>query len=120
MTTLSGPAERLTIYLGESDRHHHVAMHAEIIHRAHAAGMAGASAWKGFEGYGANNHIHTTRILSLSDDLPIMVEIIDTTEKIDAFLPQIRDLQVSGLVVREPIQVVSYGSGPAPDPGAAT
>ena len=110
MTHLSGPAERLTIYIGESDRHHHVAMHAEIIHRAHAAGMAGASAWRGFEGFGANNHIHTTRILSLSEDLPIMVEIIDTTEKIDGFLPQIEELGVSGLVVREPIQVVAYGT----------
>ncbi len=119
MTTLSGPAERLTIYIGESDRHHHAAMHAEIIHRAHAAGMAGASAWRGFEGYGANNHIHTTRILSLSEDLPIMVEIIDTTEKIDAFLPEIEALGVSGLVVREPIQVVAYGTDPSPDPGAA-
>jgi PII-like signaling protein len=119
MTTLSGPAERLTIYVGESDRHGHVPMHAEIIHRAHAAGLAGASAWRGFEGFGANNHIHTTRILSLSEDLPIKVEIIDTSEKIDEFLPQIHELAVSGLVVREPIQVISYGAGLAPDPGAA-
>lgn len=122
MTTLSGPAERLTIYVGESDRHNHVAMHAEIIHRAHAAGLAGASAWRGFEGYGANNHIHTTRILSLSDDLPIKVEIIDTTQKIEAFLQEIQPLHMSGLVIREPVAVVSYGSDalPVPDPVTET
>lgn len=106
----SGPTERLTIYLGESDRHHHVALHAEILHRAHAAGMAGVSAWRGFAGYGVNNHIHTTRILSLSDDLPIKVEIIDTAEKIDGFMPQLAELAIEGLIVREPVQVVLYGA----------
>jgi len=106
---LSGPAERLTVYVGESDRHHHNALYAEIIHRAHAAGMAGASAWKGFEGYGGNNHIHTTRILSLSEDLPVKVEIVDSTEKIDRFVAELADLAIEGLVVREPVHVVLYG-----------
>jgi hypothetical protein len=115
--TISGPAERLTIYVGESDRHHQTALHAEIVHRAHAAGMAGASAWKGFEGFGANRHVHTTRILSLSEDLPIVVQIIDSPEKIEAFLPQLEELAISGLVIRESVHVVSYGPAPAPGPG---
>ena len=117
--TISGPAERLTIYIGESDRHRHTALHSEIVHRAHAAGMAGASAWRGFEGFGANNHIHTTRILSLSEDLPVMVEIIDTTEKIDAFLPHLEELAISGLIVREPLHVVLYGQGAEQGPDTA-
>jgi hypothetical protein len=73
--------------------------------------MAGASTWRGYEGFGANNHIHTTRIISLSEDLPIKVEIIDTTEKIDAFLPHLEELAISGLIVREPVHVVLYGRG---------
>lgn len=112
---LSGPAERLTVYIGESDRHHHQALYAEVIHRAHAAGLAGASAWRGFEGYGANSHVHTTRILSLSEDLPIKIEIIDTAAKIDAFLPVLAELAIEGLVIREPVDVVRYGREPQPE-----
>jgi PII-like signaling protein len=110
MTTPSGPAERLTITVGESDRHHHTALYAEIVRRAHAAGLAGASAWRGFEGYGATHHVHTSRILSLSEDLPVMVQIVDTTERIDAFLPELADLGVRGLVVREPVTVVDLAA----------
>jgi uncharacterized protein len=109
MTTPTGAVERLTIFLGESDRHHHEALYSEIVHRAQEAGMAGASAWRGFEGYGATRHVHTSRILSLSDDLPVMVQIIDTPERIDAFLPHLVDLEVPGLVIREPVTVVDLG-----------
>ena len=107
MTTPTGSVERLTVYVGESDRHHHGALYAEIVQRAHAAGLAGASVWRGFEGFGATHHVHTTRILSLSEDLPVMVQIIDTTERIDAFLPVLAELGIGGPVVREPVTVVA-------------
>ena len=77
---LEGPQKRLTIFVGESD---HVGRHSlatEIVHRAHAAGLAGASMFRGIEGYGASNHVHTTRMLSLSNDLPIAIIIIDTDD----------------------------------------
>jgi PII-like signaling protein len=112
---LEGRQQRLTIYIGESDRHGHTPLATEIVHRAHAAGLAGASVFRGVEGYGASNHIHTTRILSLSDDLPIAIVIVDQADAITAFLPQLDELISEGLVVREDIDVVKYvGRGQEP------
>jgi uncharacterized protein len=106
---LHGDATRLTVYVGESDRHHHKPVYDEIVHRAHAAGLAGASVFRGLEGYGASHHIRTTRILSLSDDLPIAIVIIDTDEKIRGFLPQLDDVIGGGaLVTLDPVEVVHY------------
>ncbi len=106
---LDGTARRLTAIVGESDSWHHKPLYSEIVHRAHAAGLAGASVFRGIEGYGASNHIHTTRLLSLSQDLPVAVVIVDTAEKIDAFLPQLDELVTEGLVVVDDVHVVRYG-----------
>ncbi|HEY3873463.1 MAG TPA: DUF190 domain-containing protein, partial [Actinocrinis sp.] len=70
---LHGAALRLTIFVGESDRFHHRPLYAEIVNRAHQAGLAGATVLRGIEGYGASTHIHTTRILSLTEDLPLVI-----------------------------------------------
>jgi PII-like signaling protein len=105
---LEGRQKRLTIFIGESDRHGHTPLATEIVHRAHAAGLAGASVFRGIEGYGASNHIHTTRILSLSDDLPIAITIVDSDEQITAFLPQLDELVTNGLVIVEDVDVVRY------------
>jgi PII-like signaling protein len=105
---LEGPQQRLTIYIGESDRHGHTPLATEIVQRAHAAGLAGASVFRGVEGYGASNHIHTTRILSLSDDLPIAIVIVDRPDAITAFLHDLDELITEGLVVVEDIHVVKY------------
>jgi uncharacterized protein len=105
---LEGRQKRLTIFIGESDRHGHTPLATEIVHRAHAAGLAGASVFRGIEGYGASNHIHTTRILSLSDDLPIAITIVDSDERITAFLPQLDELVTNGLVIVEDVDVVRY------------
>lgn len=105
---LEGRQQRLTIYIGESDRHGHTPLATEIVQRAHAAGIAGASVFRGVEGYGASNHIHTTRILSLSHDLPMAIVIVDRPERIAAFLPQLDQLVTEGLVVLEDVEVVKY------------
>jgi uncharacterized protein len=105
---LEGPGERLTIFLGESDQHGHKPLYSEIVERAHDAGLAGATVVRGFEGFGASSRIHTARILRLSEDLPVIVIIVDRTERIDAFLPTLDDLTSEGLVVRESVEIVKY------------
>ncbi|HEY5187146.1 MAG TPA: DUF190 domain-containing protein [Actinomycetes bacterium] len=105
---IAGPALRLTVVLGESDQWHHKPVYTEIVHRAHSAGMAGTSVFRGIEGYGRANHIHTTRILSLSEDLPVTVVIVDAEEKVRAFLPELEELLTGGLAIVEPVEVVRY------------
>ena len=113
---LEGAARRLTIYVGESDTWHHKPVYSEIVHRAHHAGLAGASVFRGLEGYGASSRIHTSRILSLSEDLPVAVVVIDTAEKIDDFLPQVEELVTGGLAVLDDVQVVLHGLGTPRNP----
>lgn len=107
---LSGAAKRLTIVVGEQDRagHGRHSLATEIVHMAHAAGIAGATVVRGVEGYGKSNHIHTTRILSLSDDLPLIVTIIDSSEAVERFVEQVLPLVGGGLVTVEDIEVRHY------------
>jgi uncharacterized protein len=105
--TLSGAALRLTVYVGESDQWHHRPLYTEIVHRAHSAGLAGATVLRGVEGYGATSRIHTTRLLSLSQDLPVVVVVVDTEERVRAFLPQLEEVLTEGLAVVEPVEVVA-------------
>lgn len=105
---LTGPALRLTVLIGESDRWHHRPLSSEIVHRAHRAGLAGASVFHGVEGFGANSLIHTSRLLSLSEDLPVAVVVVDTEERVRAFLPQLDELAVEGLVMLDACEVVHY------------
>jgi uncharacterized protein len=108
MSTLHGPAQRLTVIIGESDTVGHKPLYTEIVHRAHAAGLAGASVFRGVEGYGAGSRVHTTRILSLAEDLPVSVVIVDTAEQIQAFLPKLEEIVADGLVLVEDVQVVHH------------
>jgi len=110
--TLEGPQKRLTIFVGESDNHGHTPLATEIVQRAHRAGLAGATVIRGVEGYGASNHIHTTRILSLSDDLPMVVVIVDSADRIQAFLPDLDELITGGLVIIDDVEVVTYVGRP--------
>ena len=105
---LEGPAVRLTIFIGEDDHWHHKPLYTEIVHRAHAAGLAGASVLRGIEGYGASSRIHTNRLLSLSEDLPIVVVIVDAEDRVRAFLPQLDELVTEGLVMVDPVEVIRY------------
>jgi uncharacterized protein len=105
---LTEPALRLTILVGESDQRHHKPLFTEIVHRAHNAGLAGATVLRGVEGFGGSNRIHTTRLLSLSEDLPVAVIIVDTHDRIHAFLPQLDELVTEGLVILDDCEVIRH------------
>ncbi|MGH3391718.1 MAG: DUF190 domain-containing protein [Actinomadura sp.] len=105
---LEGPALRLTVFVGETDQWHHRPLYTEIVHRAHKAGLAGASVFRGIEGYGTSSRIHTTRILSLSEDLPVAIIIVDAADKIRDFIPQLDELVDEGLVIIDPVEVIRY------------
>jgi uncharacterized protein len=108
MAKLQGAALRLTVFLGEDDQWRHKPLYTEIVHRAHTAGLAGATVLRGVEGYGAGSRIHTTRLLSLSEDLPVVIVIVDTESKIRSFVPQIEELINEGLVIVDPVEVIRY------------
>ncbi|MFJ8002230.1 DUF190 domain-containing protein [Streptomyces sp. NPDC096310] len=108
MTGPTGTALRLTIFLGESDLWHHRPVYTEIVHRAHRAGLAGASVFHGVEGFGASSMIHTQRLLSLSEDLPVAVVIVDTEERIRDFLPQLDELGGGGLVTLDRCEIIRH------------
>ncbi|MFB4196624.1 DUF190 domain-containing protein [Streptomyces carpaticus] len=97
-----GPAPvtglRLTVLLGEGDTYGHRPLYSEIVHRAHYARLAGASVFRGIEGFGASSLIHTTRLLSLSEELPVAVVIVDVAERVRAFVSELRELVGESLV----------------------
>ncbi|MFG3026622.1 DUF190 domain-containing protein [Streptomyces sp. NPDC048254] len=105
---LMGRTLRMTVYVDDTDTWHHRPLYTEIVHRAHAAGLAGASVFRGVEGYGASSIVHTTRLLSMADDLPTAVVIVDEEDRIRGFLPQLDELAIEGLVTLEEVQVVHY------------
>lgn len=105
---LSGRALRLSIFIGESDIWHHRSVYTEIVHRAHKAGLAGATVIKGIEGFGATSRIHTTHLFRLSSDLPLLVVIVDAEDRVREFLPQLDELEISGLVILDEVDVIRY------------
>lgn len=109
---LAGRALRVTVFIGEDDRWHGKPLFTEIVHRAHAAGLAGATVLRGIEGYGASSRVHTTRLLSLSADLPIAVVMVDAEERVRAFLPQLDELVTEGLVILDEVEVIRYAGRP--------
>jgi PII-like signaling protein len=105
---LERAARRLTIFVDEGDRAPHgmKPLYTEIVHRAHEAGLAGASVFHGIEGYGASRHVHVNKVLSWSADLPVAIVIVDVPEKIDAFLPVVESLITDGLVTVDDLRAV--------------
>ncbi|MEU6346991.1 DUF190 domain-containing protein [Streptomyces sp. NPDC046977] len=108
MTRLHGNAMRLTILIGDNDTWHHKPLCTEIVHRAHKAGLAGASVFHGVEGFGASSLIHTARLLSMNENLPVAVTVVDHEERIRAFLPQLDELVTEGLVTLDEVEVIRY------------
>lgn len=116
---LQGPARRLTSFIGETDVWHHKPLYGGMLRRAYHAGLAGASVLRGIEGYGASGHIHTSRLLSLSDDLPLVIIIVDAKDRSEEFLPQLDELITEGLVILDDVQVVRYVGRPDKGAGVA-
>lgn len=106
--TVQGTALRLTVIVGESDAVKHRPLYAEIVHRAREAGLAGASVFRGIEGYGASRQIHTHRLLNLSEDLPVSVIVVDEPERVERFLPVVEELVTEGLVMVDEVRVVRH------------
>ena len=101
----------LRIFIGESDKREGLPLYEWIVRKACEHGLAGATVLRGLEGFGAHSRVHTAKILRLSTDLPIVVEIVDTEDKIEAFLPVIDDAIEEGLVTLERIEVRFYRPG---------
>jgi len=101
----------LRIFIGESDKHEGMALYEWIVRKAREHGLAGATVLRGIEGFGAHSRVHTAKILRLSTDLPIVVEIVDSLEKIDAFLPAVDGAIREGLATMERVQIRFYRSG---------
>src|SRR5947209_19358193 len=100
----------LRIFFGEDDKYQHRPLYEAIVLKAREMQLAGATVLRGHIGFGESSHIHTTKILRLSQDLPVIVEIVDGREKIDGFLPVLDTMMTSGLVTIEKVQVLQYGA----------
>ena len=96
----------LRIFIGESDRYDHHPLYEQIVLKARAAGLAGATVYRGVMGFGKNTTVHTAKILRLSEDLPMVVEIVDTLDKVETFLPVLDEMVADGLVTLEKIRVI--------------
>ncbi len=110
MTRLEGEGKLLRIFIGESDTWHGKPLYQAIVERARRDGLAGATVVRGIEGFGADSHLHTSRILRLSEDLPVVIEIVDTAERIEAILPLLDDMVGEGMVTVERVHIVTYRS----------
>ncbi len=101
-------ATLLRIFIGESDRHGHQPLYEAIVMKARALHLAGATVLRSPMGFGKNSHLHTAKILQLSTDLPLVIEIVDLPEKIEAFLPVLDEMMDGGLVTLEKVRVIEY------------
>lgn len=100
----------LRIFVGESDKVGHRPLYEVIVLKAREAGLAGATVLRGVMGYGKNSIVHTTKILRLSEDLPMVIEIVDRLEKVEAFLPELDGMITDGMVTLEQVRVLRYKS----------
>lgn len=108
MVSIPREGKLLRIFIGEQDRWQGQPLYEAIVHLARKQGLAGATCLKGFLGYGAKSHLHTVKLLRLSEDLPIVIEIVDSEENIQRFLPQLDAMITDGLVTLERAEVLVY------------
>ena len=102
----------LRIFIGESDRWHHQPLYEAIVLKARELHLAGATVLRGPMGFGKSSRLHTAKILRLSMDLPVVIDIIDSEEKLTAFLPMLDEMMKGGLVTLEKVKVIDYRAGP--------
>jgi uncharacterized protein len=107
---LAGEGKLLRLFIGESDTWHGKPLYQAIVERVRREGLAGATVVRGIEGFGADSHLHTSRILRLSEDLPVVIEIVDTPEQIDRVVPILDEMVGEGMLTLERVQIVSYRS----------
>ena len=112
---LEGSGKLLRIFIGETDTWHGKPLYEAIVRRLREEGLAGATVLRGIEGFGAHSRLHTARILRLSEDLPLVIEVVDTEDKIQAILPVLDEMVTEGLVTLETVDVIAYRA-PAEDP----
>ncbi|WP_353641705.1 DUF190 domain-containing protein [Mesorhizobium sp. WSM2239] len=103
-------AQLLRVFIGENDRDNGRPLYETIVLKAREMQIAGATVMRGAMGYGHSSRLHTTKILRLSEDLPLVIEIVDSEDKINAFLPVLDAIMTSGLITLEKVQVVQYGT----------
>jgi PII-like signaling protein len=108
---IDGPAKRVTVYIGESDRWEHRSLYEAIVVLLRGEGCAGATVTKGVMGFGGASRIHTANIVRLSEDLPVIVTYVDTPERVQRVLPRIAEMVGGGLVVVEDVEVFHYSDG---------
>ena len=111
-----GEAKLLRIFIGESDKVKHTPLHEVIVNEARSAGLAGATVWRGLLGFGATARIRTTKLLDLSSDLPMVIEIVDEESKINPFISKLNELfeqaECGGLMTMEKVEIIRYLHGP--------
>lgn len=105
---IEGEGQLLRIFVGESDRWEGKPLYEAIVRKAREEGLAGATVLRGMQGFGAHSRIHTTKILRLSEDLPIVIEIVDKPERIQAILPNLDDMVSEGLITLEKVHIIAY------------
>src|SRR5256885_5818286 len=113
MTRIEGEGKLLRIFIGESDRWHGKPLYEAIVEHARKEGLAGATVLRGIEGFGADSHLHTSQILRLSEDLPVVIEIVDTEENVDRVLPGLDQMVTEGMITTERVHVIAYRSSEA-------
>jgi PII-like signaling protein len=111
MRVLDGEQMLVRIFIGESDRWHHQPLHAALLDRLRQEGFAGATVFRGIAGFGARSIVHTTQILRLSEDLPVVIEVVDSEEHVRRLLPILDEMVTEGLVTVEKARVVKYAPG---------
>lgn len=112
---LEGEGKLLRIFIGESDTWHGKPLYEAIVEHVRKEGVAGATVVRGIEGFGADSRLHTSRILRLSEDLPVVIEMVDTAENIDRVLPALDEMVGEGMVTTEPVHVIAYRGSKEPD-----
>jgi uncharacterized protein len=108
---IEGTGKLLRIFVGESDRWGHQPLYTAVVEAARAAGLGGATVFKGIEGYGGHSVVHAARVFDLSSDLPVLIEIVDTEERIRAFIPRLDEMVKEGMVTLETVEVIAYRMG---------
>jgi uncharacterized protein len=113
---LAGEGTLLRVFIGESDTWHGKPLYQAIVQRLRAEGLAGATVLRAIEGFGAKSHLHTSRLLRLSEDLPLVIEVVDTAGNIERALPMLDEMISDGLVTLEKVNVVMYRAGATRSP----